>query len=102
MRRGTAKIMARWAGSARQVGSHLKGGFGRIGHGLYRLLARGRGLERVSLDEIRVVGARLRREPIPTLSAASSGPQKPVALISSAQQALKQGLKGGAKLKSEM
>jgi hypothetical protein len=102
MRRGTTKIMARLAGSATQVGSHVKGGLGRIGYWLHHLLARGRRLERVSVAEIRVVGARLRREPIPTLSAASSGPQKPVALISSAQQALKQGLKGGAKLKSEM
>jgi len=69
-------------------------------HWLSAFLLRGLDLERLSLAEIRVVGAQLRREPV--LTPADTGPPSRVALTSGARQALKLGLKGGAKVKNDM
>ena len=71
-------------------------------HWLSAFLLSGLDLERVSLAEIRVVGAQLRREPVLTPTQADTGPPSRVALTSGARQALKVGLKGDAKLKNDM
>jgi len=69
---------------------------------LSAFLLRGLDFERLSLAEIRVVGAQLRREPVLTQAQADTGPPSQVALTSGARQALTLGLKGDAKLKSDM
>jgi hypothetical protein len=88
MQRAIGNIAARLSRRVANFTSGLAAVFHGIREWLYSLLARGRNLERISLDEIRVVGARLRQEPLPR-AATNSGPRLPVALTRDARQALK-------------
>ncbi len=88
-----------WAAAA---ANGLLAAFRRARHWLSAFLVRGLDLERLSLTEIRVIGAQLRREPVSTPAKADTGPPSGVALTSGARQALKLGLKGSAKLKNDV
>jgi hypothetical protein len=74
----------------------------RTRHWLSAFLLRGLDLERLSLAQIRVVGAQLRREPVSTPAKADTEPPSRVALTSGARRALKLGLQGRAKLKNDV
>jgi len=85
MRRAIGNIAAVLFRQIAHVTSRLAAVFRPTREWLFSLLARGRSLERVSLDEIRVVGARLRRQPLPR-AAANSSPHPPVALTGHARR----------------
>ena len=97
-----SKIAKRLLRQSVSLARVLPTAFHRAGSQFYRVLAHGHDLERTTLAEIRVVGARLRRQRPAIPAQANPAPHQAAALTSSARQALKPSLKGGARLKNEI
>jgi len=102
MTRSSRNNAGPWWGRVAAAGRGLLDVVRRTRHWLSAFLLRGLELERLSLGEIRVVGAQLRREPASTPAKADTGPLCRVALANDVRQALKLSLKFGAKLKNDL